>query len=90
MLSNPNKFNAEELGKDPKKYVEWLLSGPEAWGGIPELKALGEIYSIEFGVVVIQDVEILLFGLNEGRKDRVYVLFDGTHYNLVAHDWIAG
>ena len=54
------------------------------------MKALGEIYSIEFGVVVIQDVEILLFGLNEGRKDRVYVLFDGTHYNLVAHDWIAG
>ena len=53
MLANPKTYNSEELGKDPKKYVEWLTSGPEAWGGIPELKALGEIYGVEFGVIVI-------------------------------------
>ena len=53
MLSKPNKYNANELGKDPKKYIEWLTSGPEAWGGIPELKALCELYNVELGVVVI-------------------------------------
>ena len=52
MLQNPGKYNADELGKEPLKYIEWLTSGPEAWGGIPELKALGEIYDVEFGVVV--------------------------------------
>ena len=90
MLSKPQKYNAEELGKDPQKYVEWLTSGSSAWGGIPELKALCEIYDIEVGVVVTQDVEILLFGHGEGRKERIYVLFDGTHYNLCVHEWIEG
>jgi len=51
---------------------------------------LGEIYGVEFGVVVVQDVEVLLFGHGEGRKERIYVLFDGTHYNLVVHEWIEG
>jgi len=32
--------------------------------------------------VVIQDVEVLLFNHNKGLQERVYVLFDGTHYNL--------
>ena len=90
MLSKPQVFNAEELGKDPAKYTEWLTSSPEAWGGIPELKALSEIYGVEFGVVVIQDLEILLFGHGQGKTERVYVLFDGTHYNLAVHEWMQG
>jgi len=53
MLSKPEKYNRDELGKDPQAYVEWLTSGPQAWGGIPELKALSEVYNVEFGVVVI-------------------------------------
>ena len=62
MLSKPNVFNTQELGKDPKQYTDWLTSSPDAWGGIPELKALSEIYGVEIGVVVIQDLEVLLFG----------------------------
>ena len=85
MLSNPEKFSREELGKDPQAYVEWLTSGPHAWGGIPELKALSDLYGVEFGVVVIQDIEVLLFGHNKGLAERIYVLFDGTHYNLCVH-----
>lgn len=85
MVSNPDKYSAQELGKDPQQYIEWLTSGPSAWGGIPELKALGDLYSVEFGVVVIQDIEVLLFNHNKGLTERVYVLFDGTHYNLCVH-----
>ena len=62
MVSNPEKYSRDELGKDPQQYIEWLTSGPQAWGGIPELKALSDLYSIEIGCVVIQDVEVLLFG----------------------------
>ena len=53
MMSNPEKFSREELGKDPQQYMQWLTSGPSAWGGIPELKALGDLYNIEMAVVVI-------------------------------------
>lgn len=82
MLSNPDKFNREELGKEPQQYVDWLTSGPHSWGGIPELKALADIYGVEFGVVVIHDTEVLMFNHNKGLQERIYVLFDGTHYNL--------
>ena len=40
ILSDPDTFNAAELGKEPQKYVEWLCSGNSAWGGDTELKAL--------------------------------------------------
>ena len=85
MMSNPDKYSREELGKDPSQYVEWLTSGPAAWGGIPELKALSDLYSAEMACVVIQDIEVLLFGHNKGLSKRIYVLFDGTHYNLIVH-----
>ena len=53
MMSNPEKYSREELGKDPQAYIDWLTSGPHAWGGIPELMALSDLYGIELGVVVI-------------------------------------
>ena len=66
MSSNPTKFDKKELGKEPAEYIAWLTSGPSAWGGIPELKALCDFYSIEMGVVVIQDCEVLMFNHNKG------------------------
>ena len=90
MMSHPEKFDRNELGKDPAQYIEWLTSGPHAWGGIPELKALADLYSVEFGVVVIADVEVLMFNHNKGLSERVYVLFDGTHYNLCVHNSVGG
>lgn len=83
MLSDPQTFSKQELGKEPEEYVTWLISGSAAWGGIPELKALSLYFEIEIGVVVIQDVEILLFGGDKNYSKRIYVLYDGTHYNLI-------
>ena len=62
MLSDPETFNRNELGKDPEEYVAWLCSGNAAWGGIPELKALAMYFETEFAVVVINDLEVLVFG----------------------------
>jgi len=83
MMSQPDVFTEAELGKPPETYFTWLLSGSKAWGGIPELKALSTLYQVEIGVVVIQEEEILMFGHTMGYKERVYVLYDGTHYNLL-------
>ena len=82
MLSDPMTFSEQELGKKPEEYIQWLTSGNSAWGGIPELRALAMLYETEIGVVVIQDVEVLLFGKGTSSK-RIYVLYDGTHYNLI-------
>jgi len=62
-----------------------LVGSSSAWGGMPELKALCMFYKAEFAVVVISDVEVLLFGKGKGYSKRVYVLYDGTHYNLIRH-----
>ena len=62
MLANPDRYNEEEFGKDPQKYLEWLTSGPEAWGGTPELKALSELYNIELALCIIEDGAIIVFG----------------------------
>lgn len=61
------------------------MGSSSAWGGIPELKALSLFYGVEFGVVVISDVEVLLFGKGQNYTKRVYLLYDGTHYNLIKH-----
>ena len=71
-------------GKDPQDYVKWLcneFSFP--WGGIPELKALSIHFQTEFAVVSIKDLEIRVFGNGKGYKKRVYLLHDGSHYNLL-------
>jgi ubiquitin thioesterase OTU1 len=85
MLSDPLNFSKSELGRDPEEYIKWLTGSSSAWGGIPELKALSMVFECEFGVVVISDIEVLLFGKDKGYKSRVYVLYDGTHYNLITH-----
>lgn len=83
MMSDPESFTSQELGKHIDEYVKWITSGSAAWGGIPELKALALFYECEFAVVVIEDIEVLLFGKGKSYKKRVYVLYDGTHYNLI-------
>ena len=67
MLANPDKYDEKEFGKDPKKYVEWIMSGPSAWGGTPELKALSEIYDVEIGLGIIEDSKIIVFGHSQGK-----------------------
>ncbi len=84
MLSDPLTYSKEELGKDPNDYAAWITGSSSAWGGIPELKALSQFYECEFGVVVISDLEVLVFGKDRGYNKRVYVLYDGTHYNLIS------
>ena len=39
-------------------------------------------FQTEFAVVVISDLDVLVFGAGQGYQKRVYVLYDGTHYNL--------
>lgn len=62
MLSEPTQFSKDVLGKEPMEYVAWLTGSSSAWGGIPELKALSLFFSVEFAVVVINDLEVLVFG----------------------------
>ena len=33
-------------------------------------------------MVVIRDLDVLVYGGGQGYQKRVYVLYDGTHYNL--------
>ena len=63
--------------------MKWLTLGNSSWGGIPELHALALYYQTEFAVVLISEMKIELIGQHKGYTKRVYVLFDGAHYNLI-------
>lgn len=76
-------FDRKLLGDNPEDYVKWLTLGSSSWGGVPELNALALHYETEFGVVVMSDQKIELFGADRGYTKRVYILFDGAHYNLI-------
>ena len=39
-------------------------------------------FQTEFAVVDMGELKIEVFGAGKGYQKRVYMLFDGTHYNL--------
>ena len=83
ILNDPETFTKAELGgRDPQEYVEWLCGEVLVWGGIPELKALSIHFQTEFAVVITSDLEIEVYGTGKGYQKRVYLLYDGSHYNL--------
>lgn len=85
IISDPLVFNKWELErKDPQEYVAWLCGEEKPWGGLPELKALAMHYQTELAVVYFQDKPVEVFGQN--YKRRVYLLYDGYHYDLLASE----
>eukprot|EP00112_Aurelia_sp_Birch-Aquarium-sp1_P015752 Seg3516.2 transcript_id=Seg3516.2/GoldUCD/mRNA.D3Y31 product="Ubiquitin thioesterase OTU1" protein_id=Seg3516.2/GoldUCD/D3Y31 len=73
-------FNEAVLGKPTREYCEWLLN-PSHWGGAIEITALSKYNETEIDVVDIQTGRIDRFGENEKYKNRVFLIYDGIHYD---------
>lgn len=54
---------------------------PESWGGAIEVSILSEFYGIEIAVVDTQNAIINRFGEDKKYGSRVFLLFDGIHYD---------
>lgn len=80
VAGDPISYNEGMLGKPNEEYCEWIQK-PESWGGAIEVSILSNFYGIEIDVVDIQNSIINRFGEDKNYGLRVFLLFDGIHYD---------
>lgn len=73
-------YNEAMLGKPNADYCEWIRKSA-SWGGAIEVSILSNYYGIEIDVVDITNALINRFGEDKEYGMRVFLLFDGIHYD---------
>ena len=71
------------LNKSNADYRKWILD-PNAWGGAIEIAILSQYYKVEVGVFDIQTTRMDLYGEGNHYNKRIYLLYDGIHYDPMA------
>lgn len=80
-VSNDEENYSEAiLGKPNRDYCNWILK-PDSWGGAIELAVLSKFYGIEIAVVDTVNAIINRFGEDQHYDHRVFLIFDGIHYD---------
>ena len=80
LLDKPDEYCEIVLGKPPKEYAEWIRRS-ESWGGAIELKILSEYYATEIVIVNSQTATLTRFGEDKNYPHRIFVYYDGIHYD---------
>lgn len=73
-------YNEAMLGRPNPEYCEWIRK-PASWGGAIEVSILSNYYGVEIDVVDITNALINRFGEDKEYGMRVFLLFDGIHYD---------
>ncbi|ODM87382.1 Ubiquitin thioesterase OTU1 [Orchesella cincta] len=80
VAADPEKFNEAFLARPNADYVKWIKE-PESWGGGIELAILSEFYGMQISVVNTQSVHISNFGEDQNFAERIFLVYDGVHYD---------
>ena len=80
---NPDKYNEAYLGRSNDDYIEYILK-PDTWGGAIELQILSEYFQIEIASIDIKSLRIDCYGETNNYSNRVYILYNGIHYDPLA------
>lgn len=87
--NDPETYNEAMLGKPNSEYCEWIKR-PESWGGAIEVSILSNFYGLEIDVVDITNAIINRFGEDKNYGLRVFLLFDGIHYDPLYMESLTG
>lgn len=87
IASQPEEYSDAILGKPSKEYCSWILN-PNSWGGAIELAILSDHYGFEIAVVNSTTGVVSRFGEDKRYDHRVFLLFDGIHYDPLYMDFI--
>jgi ubiquitin thioesterase OTU1 len=80
---DPTKYTSEILdGKSTSEYVSWILD-TDKWGGEIEMSILAKALGVEIAAVDVQTGKVYVYGNEYDFMDRVYVLYDGVHYDAI-------
>jgi len=77
---NQIEFSEAVLGKPNEDYCEWIRN-PNSWGGAIEVSILSNFYGIEIAVIDTQSGSISKFGEDKDYPHRVFLIYDGIHYD---------
>lgn len=78
--SDPEIYSEAILGKPNSEYGKWILKS-DSWGGAIELAVLSTFYGLEIAVVDTSNAIINRFGEDQHYGQRVFLVFDGIHYD---------
>ncbi|CAG9132012.1 hypothetical protein JYU34_006652 [Plutella xylostella] len=73
-------YSEAMLGKPNAEYCSWIQQ-PSSWGGAIEVAILSHFYGVEMDVVDTLNAIINRFGEDKNYGQRVFLLFDGVHYD---------
>lgn len=73
-------YNEAILGRPNVEYCIWIQE-IDSWGGAIEVSILSSFFGVEIDVVDIQNAIIIRFGEDKNYGMRVFLLFDGIHYD---------
>jgi len=81
--TNPDTWSPAVLGKPSSVYQKWILE-KNSWGGAIELSILSQYYQTEIIAFDVTCCRSNCFGEGSGYKQRVFLLYDGIHYDALA------
>ncbi|XP_031832087.1 yod1 deubiquitinase [Nomia melanderi] len=80
VAADPEEYSEAFLGRPNHEYCEWILK-PTSWGGAIELSILSHFYGLEIAVIDSINAIINRFGEDQHHAQRVFLIFDGIHYD---------
>lgn len=89
VANDPETYSEAILGKPNREYCDWIKRS-ESWGGAIEVSILSNFYGLEIDVVDITNAIINRFGEDKNFGMRVFLLFDGIHYDPLFMESISG
>lgn len=84
--SDPETYNEIFLDKAPEVYQNWILTDT-SWGGAIELSILSKYYCIQIAAISIQNLRVDIYGESDGFDNRIYVIYDGIHYDVLVKNY---
>jgi ubiquitin thioesterase OTU1 len=75
-----NEFEESLLDLPKNEYIN-SIANPTKWGGGIEIKIFTEILKVEIAIVDVQTNRIDLFGQDKNYENRIYILYNGIHYD---------
>jgi len=77
------------LGQSNIEYSKWIFL-KDSWGGAIELSILSNYYATEIATFDIQTENMYVYGETKNYKQRIFLLYDGIHYDCLCLTPIEG
>ncbi|XP_043250943.1 yod1 deubiquitinase [Colletes latitarsis] len=80
VAADPEEYSEGLLGRPNPEYCKWIMKS-DSWGGAIELSILSKFYGLEIAVIDSINAIINRFGEDQHYAQRVFLIFDGIHYD---------